>query len=195
MAYCIKCGAKVDDGQKFCSYCGAEIPNLAGNTGSSTPDSAQSYTYYQENTGEQQPYQEYSYSNDYSNNYNDDYSNDYGDYFEITEVKKNKAMGVLSYLGILVLIPLLAGDKRSAYVRHHANQGLILFVISSVIDFLDGQWVWGFHSWINAGGGWFSWLFEIADFACLILFIMGIVSACKGTRRELPFIGKIKILK
>lgn len=26
MAYCVKCGAKVDDGIRFCPYCGAEIP-------------------------------------------------------------------------------------------------------------------------------------------------------------------------
>ena len=26
MAYCVKCGAKVDDSMRFCPECGAEIP-------------------------------------------------------------------------------------------------------------------------------------------------------------------------
>ena len=29
MAYCVKCGARVDDGLKFCPYCKAEIPGAA----------------------------------------------------------------------------------------------------------------------------------------------------------------------
>lgn len=180
MAYCVKCGARVDDGQSFCPYCGAEIPKAAQDMNSSSGGfgGSENYTYYQ---------------NSYQDPYQDSQSRP--DYFPAAEVKKNKLMGVLSYLGILILVPLLAGDKSSAYVRHHANQGIILFVISSVLDLLDGKWVWGFHSWINFGGGALSWLIEIADFACLILFIMGLVSACQGTRRELPLIGKIKVLK
>lgn len=177
MAYCVKCGAKVEDAVRFCPYCGAEIPRMGGNAdtvGNSGADYTQDHTYYQEEYGGSQIRQ---------------------GYYEAAEVKRNKVMGVLSYLGILVLVPLLAGDKSSAYVKQHINQGLILFVISSVMDLLEGNWVWGFHSWINATGGWFSWVFEILDFVCLILFVMGIVSACRGTRQELPLIGKIKILK
>lgn len=185
MAYCVKCGARVDDGQRLCPYCGAEIPNAAQNMGSSDYNYNSTYN----NGGASGGSQNYTY---YQDSYQD--SQCRPDYFPRAEVKKNKLMGVLSYLGILVLVPFLAGDKNSAYVRHHANQGLVLFVVSSVLDLLDGKWVWGFHSWINFSGG-FSWLIEIADFACLILFIMGIVSACQGTRRELPIIGKIKVLK
>ena len=104
-------------------------------------------------------------------------------------------MGVLSYLGILVLIPLLAGDKRSEYVKHHANQGLVLFILSSLVDLVEGEWVWGLHSIIHFGGGIFSWIFDILGLAFLVLMVMGIVAACRGERRELPFIGKIKFFK
>lgn len=194
MAYCVKCGAKVEDDVRFCPYCGGEIPRMEGSRGSAESDSdgAGSYTYYQKESYEQQYHQ---YDGPYYQN--DSYSNagNQGEYFEAEEVKRNKLMGVISYLGILVLIPLLAGDKRSAYVRHHANQGLVLFVLSSIVDLLDGKWIWGFHSWINFGGSWFSWIVDIADFSCLILLIMGIVSACRGTTRELPIIGKIKVFK
>ena len=107
-------------------------------------------------------------------------------------MSRNKAMGVLSYLGILLLIPLLAGDKQSQYVKHHVNQGLVLFLASSLVDLLEGDWVWGLHSIIHFGGGMFSWIFDILGLMFLILAIMGIVSACKGDRKELPLIGKIR---
>ena len=43
------------------------------------------------------------------------------------DVESNKAMAVLSYLGILVLVPLL-GAKNSPFARFHTNQGLILCI-------------------------------------------------------------------
>ena len=70
-------------------------------------------------------------------------------------------MGVLSYLGILVFVPLIAGNKQSPYVRFHTNQGLVLFIASVIVELLDGRWIWGFHSMINFGGSWFSWIFEM----------------------------------
>lgn len=47
MAYCVKCGAKVDDGTMSCPQCGAPIPELAGGrsdsrTAGSTADYSQS---------------------------------------------------------------------------------------------------------------------------------------------------------
>ena len=169
MGYCVKCGTKVDEGARFCPQCGAEIP---GNV-----DSAQQYTYGQN--------QDHTQQNTYSQQ----------EYFQQEDVKKHKGMGVLSYFGILVLIPLLAGDKNSPYVRFHSNQVLVLFLVSVILDLLEGDWVFGLHSWINLGGSGLSWAFDILSFGCFILMIVGIVTACKGEKRELPIIGKIKILK
>ena len=117
------------------------------------------------------------------------------DFFDQGDVRRNKAMGVLSYLGILMLIPLLAGDKQSLYVKHHMNQGLTLFLLSSLVDFLEGDWVWGLHSLIYFGEGIFSWIFDILGLVFFVLMVMGIVSACKGERKELPLIGKIRFFK
>lgn len=116
-------------------------------------------------------------------------------YFHPEDVKKNKTMGVISYIGILVLIPLLAGDKRSEYVKFHANQGLLLFIVSAIVDLLDGNWIFGLHSLINFSGSVFTWIFDILSFACFILMIVGIAAACKGEKKELPIIGKIRLVK
>ncbi len=264
MSYCVKCGAKVDDGIMICPQCGAQIPVLSGrysggqgsgDNGTNGQFSGGQYTYgygqqgYDQSSqqgyrqdgghrygqGSQQGYSQSSqqgYSQSSQQNYSQGsqqgydqssqqgysqgsqqgydqssqqgYSRQYGyqaqycgteGYFDQNEVRQNKGMGVLSYLGILVLIPLLAGDKRSEYVKHHANQGLVLFILSSLVDLVEGEWVWGLHSIIHFGGGIFSWIFDILGLAFLVLMVMGIVAACRGERRELPLIGKIKFFK
>lgn len=181
MAYCVKCGTKVEDTVKFCPQCGEAIPQMKEKTESAAKrNEVQKETTEEASSGGEQEYTYYQ---------NDDHSREY---FHKEEVRRNRVMGVLSYIGILVLVPMLAGDKSSEYVRHHINQGLVLYVISTIVDLLDGRWVLGFHSLINFGGGLLSWAIEIAELACFILMVMGIVYACQGKRTDLPIIGKIK---
>ena len=169
MAYCVKCGNKVEDGTRFCPKCGAEIP----------VQTSQEYTYTQ-NTYEQNTYGQ---------------GQTQEEYFPQEEVRQNKGMGILSYFGFLVLIPLLAGNKKSEYVKQHVNQGVSLFVISAILDLLDGEAVFGLYSFINFGNTMLSGILDIAGFAIFIIAIMGIVSACKGTKKGLPLVGNIKIFK
>ncbi|MCI6061240.1 MAG: zinc-ribbon domain-containing protein [Dorea sp.] len=199
MAYCVKCGNKVEDGTRFCPKCGAEIPvqasqgnadggqytgQNAGNSsqGSCQQGNTQEYTYTQ-NTYEQNTYGQNTYGQEQE------------EYFPQEEVRQNKGMGILSYFGFLVLIPLLAGNKKSEYVKQHVNQGVSLFVISAILDLLDGEAVFGLYSFINFGNTMLSGILDIAGFAIFIIAIMGIVSACKGTKKELPLVGNIKIFK
>lgn len=182
MAYCVKCGAKVEEGVQFCPECGEEIPYTGGESNARYAGNTEyRYQYGNQDDTQEQTYQGNTYQGP--------------EYFDSMEVQQNKAMGVLSYIGILVLIPLLAGDKRSEYVKFHLNQGFALFIVSKIIDLLSGSWVWGLHSLIEFDGSWFSGLFDVLDLACFILMIVGIVSACKGERKEIPFIGQIKIWK
>ena len=52
--------------------------------------------------------------------------------FNTEDVEQNKVFGILSYIGILVLVPILAA-KDSQYARFHANQGLVLFITDVII--------------------------------------------------------------
>lgn len=45
MAYCVKCGAKVNDGVQYCPQCGAKIPVMPG--AGQQQDSQQDYSYQQ----------------------------------------------------------------------------------------------------------------------------------------------------
>ena len=51
---------------------------------------------------------------------------------EEEDIRKNKGMALLSYLGVLVVIPMIFG-LHSKFVRHHANQGLMLFTLEMVV--------------------------------------------------------------
>lgn len=104
-------------------------------------------------------------------------------------------MAVLCYLGVLVFIPIFAGDRQSEYLKLHKNQGLILFIIDTLVDLIENNWGWsaGFFSQIT--GGALDIVYDIVKVAVLILWLMGLTYACRGTKNELPGIGKIKIFK
>lgn len=113
---------------------------------------------------------------------------------EEQDVKDNKAMAIMSYLGILFLVPLFAA-KKSPFARFHCNNGLVLFIAHLSVAILTSL----VSSFINpislllAGFLTFV-LFGISVFL-FVVSIMGLVHAIKGEKKELPIIGKIKILK
>lgn len=47
------------------------------------------------------------------------------------DFEQNRTKAVFSYLSFLVLIPLISGRK-SKFARFHANQGLVLFLLSTI---------------------------------------------------------------
>lgn len=95
--------------------------------------------------------------------------------FDSADIENNKVMAILAYLGILVLVPIFAA-KESPFARFHSNQGLILCIVGIVLGFIPII-------------KWFAWIFE------LVFAVLGIMNAAKGLAKELPFIGKFKLLK
>jgi len=106
-------------------------------------------------------------------------------------VSEGKGLAWLSYLGILLLIPLLV-NKDNEYSKFHVKQGIVLLVCTLIYS--SGMYILHFIPFINCLGWIIAfgiWLFF------LILTIMGIVNALTGKTESLPFIGqfaeKIKI--
>lgn len=93
------------------------------------------------------------------------------------DVEANKAISVLSYIGILFLIPMLA-KKDSPYAQFHAKQGLVLFLFAIIVNVIL---VIPFIGWII---GFIGWIFVV------VVAIMGIVNALSGKAKELPLIGQ-----
>ncbi len=109
--------------------------------------------------------------------------------FDQNDIQQNKAMAILAYLSWLVLIPLFAA-KESKFARFHCNQGIILAIIEIAV------WiVFAFLLFIPV----LRWLFLIIELLISLVFlafaILGIVNAANGKAKELPIIGKIKLLQ
>ena len=108
------------------------------------------------------------------------------------DAQDNKLMAILAYLGILVLVPIFAA-KESPFARFHANQGLILLIVEIAV------YIVFYILAIALALSGFWWLISLISFVVylgiLIFVILGIVNAAKGEAKELPLIGKYRILK
>ena len=116
--------------------------------------------------------------------------------FTTEDVNKNKVFGVLAYLGILVLVPLL-GAKDSLYARFHANQGLILLIFNILLT--AARRILTFALKVATFGLMNDAINIIASTATgvitLVFIIIGIVNACSGEARRLPIIGGFTLVK
>ena len=169
MAFCGNCGTKIDDNAKFCPGCGQAVE---------APAAEQIKT---EATEQPKAEQAQGQQNDLSAKVaNLNNTKDTTDQFDKDDIEKNKAMGLLAY--ILFFIPLLAA-KDSPFARYHANQGLVLFICGLISSLL---WIIPILGWIIA---------PILSIVITVLAVIGIINALNGKAKELPIIGKFKILK
>ncbi len=176
MAFCGNCGAKVDEGVKFCPSCGTAI------------EAAEQKTEQTE-----QPKQ--GAQNDFAeklqnlNNTADTTAD-----FDPKDIEDNKLMGILAYLSWLVLIPIFAAPK-SKFARFHANQGLVLAIVeiiwwiaTAIITTIAYAIAW----WL---GSLLSTVLGLANIVFFVMLVLGILNAAGGKAKELPVIGKFRILK
>lgn len=91
---------------------------------------------------------------------------------------EHSMLAMLSYLSMLVVVPLISGQK-DKFVRYHAKQGFVLLVfefitvvVAVIIPFL-GAFV--------ATLAWFIWL---------ILSLVGLWNVLRHKQAPLPIIGK-----
>ena len=159
---------------KFCVHCGAQIDNDAV----FCPSCGQKVEEHNEDNSNFN-YQNNEY-NQYQQQNNSQQFNAEG--YDCRDVEDNKVISFLSYLGILFIIPLVAAPN-SYYAKFHANQGLLLFIMGIVCSIICCI---PFVGWIIGGIG------GILD---LVFTIMGIVNALSGKAKELPIIGKYRIIK
>ena len=98
-------------------------------------------------------------------------------------VDHNVNMGVLCYLGPLVLVPYLT-ERENPFIKFHIKQGLVLLGFGIVSLILAA--IFPFLLFINL----LLWpLLFLFNLCILILAIIGIVNAVKGEQKALPVIG------
>lgn len=97
-----------------------------------------------------------------------------------------KVVFCLCYLfGILFFLPLLLyKDDQS---KMHANQGLVILLLSVIGNAIFGMLTWTLFI--------FAWIASIYSLALFILCIVGVVYVVTDKNEPLPIIGKIKLIK
>ena len=105
-----------------------------------------------------------------------------------------KLFSILAYFPLLWLVGMFVEpEKNDPFVRFHANQGLALIIANAAVYFL---------SFLSGALCSVSWVFIILllpcmllNMACIALAVLGIINAIRGKAKELPVIGKIKLLR
>ena len=110
--------------------------------------------------------------------------------YEVRDIEENKLYAFCAYISLLFLIPLLARPD-SKFARFHANQGIVLFVISVVVAVLS--WLLPLIPLVGAILAWI--VGTLGGLATLALMVLGIINAAAGRVKELPLVGNIRILK
>ncbi|QZY53716.1 hypothetical protein [Crassaminicella profunda] len=94
----------------------------------------------------------------------------------------NKWICVLAY--IIFFIPMVVDGNNEEY-KFHTNQGINLFIFAVAISII-GSFV--------PVIGWFI-ILPIGEIFCLVLAIMGMVNAYNERMKEIPIIGKYRLIK
>lgn len=168
MAYCLKCGAKLEDDDIICPFCGGQTGGVGRLKQLSDEMVVDVRTLL--------------------------HTEDQTDKMDSYEVKAGRVPASLSYLGILLIIPLLS-CKRSEFIRFHANQGLVL-LITAALSFGSVKiagWIFGFLPAIGEVIA--ALLVALWGIVFVLCMIIGFVGALRAKAKPLPIIGKFHILK
>ena len=169
MAFCENCGSPLEENLKFCPNCGTKVEAPAAAPAAPVFEPIQEPAPAAPEVPAVEPAP------------------------AAPEAVEGKGMAVLSYFGILVLIPLFAA-KDKPFARFHANQGLILLIVDilwSIINRILGAILDG----VPLLGGLWGVVSAVVGIAIFVLAILGIINAAKGRAKELPLIGSFRILK
>ena len=176
MAFCKNCGNNLPEGSTFCSQCGT----------ATTDTQAQAQTAQTQDTTK-------------TNGGLFDMPDSTAE-FDQNDIQSNKVMAVLSYISLLVLIPVFAA-KDSKFARFHATQGFNValievasWLLQAIIGAILGGLAYGALGLAVTLIGFFSLVFSLINIACGILAIIGIVNAVQGKAKKLPIIGQFDIL-
>jgi uncharacterized membrane protein len=118
---------------------------------------------------------------------------------DIRDAQDNKGMAIVAYL--LFFIPLLTGaHKNSPFVKHHTNQGTVLFILCAAWSVVNWILTALFTALLFRAATWGLWgaisiILGLFWLIPAVLCVVGIINAANGRMKPLPVIGGIKIIK
>lgn len=109
------------------------------------------------------------------------------------EDSSEKVYSVLAYFWVLWLVPAIAG--KTSFSKYHANQGLVLFIVETVLGIIDAILFFIIGKIPFIGGLIVGILGGLVGLVFLLYAIIGIVHVINGETKPLPIIGGVDIIK
>ena len=94
-----------------------------------------------------------------------------------SSVDSNIALGILAYLGPLIIISYIMGNSVPE-VKFHINQGLVILVGEFIL------WIMGAMFWQLLP------IVDLLDLGLFILVVLGIINVVQHKQKELPLVGQ-----
>jgi uncharacterized membrane protein len=94
----------------------------------------------------------------------------------VTGLKPHVLEAALSYMGVLVLVPIISGATNHPFVKFHAKQGLVLLV-GEIVAIAAAYWV--------------SYIGGILFLLMLLASIAGLFSSLREEKWFIPGIGNL----
>lgn len=117
--------------------------------------------------------------------------------FDPMDIQNNKGVACVSYLGPLFIIPLLSAPN-SKFAKFHANQGLLLFITFSAGSIMIGILSFAlsiFFFWSRIIPSILTGIISGSyGIFCFIVALVLLIEASNGKAKELPFIGKYRLI-
>lgn len=110
--------------------------------------------------------------------------------FETTDIEQGKVMAILAY--IFVLIPLFMA-KDNKFARYHTNQGLVLLIAAIGYAIIYG-FLTAVLGMISSVLLIITSILGLGSLVFTALAVLGIINAANGQAKELPIIGKYRLL-
>ncbi|MBQ1992223.1 MAG: hypothetical protein II233_05555, partial [Clostridia bacterium] len=116
--------------------------------------------------------------------------------FKQKDIDENCNLALISYIPFLFFIPMII-KPCSGYLRYHGIQGLTMFLSFVALEFFNIIMGAMFNSIFTEMTGVILTVIitVLINLTVLLLISIGIANAVKGAARELPIIGKYKLLK
>lgn len=174
---CPKCDFEVTTKVNFCPYCGHDLSKPYEREEFINAEIKEEKV--EEEVKEEKAHTSASY--DYDDNM-----------YDMKDIEENKVFAFFSYLGFLFIIPLIAKPD-SRFCKFHVNQGIILCIVEAIVGAICAglEFATVTASLVTV----IDLTTTALDILTACLAIYGIVNVLTGRAKELPVIGKFRILK
>lgn len=87
------------------------------------------------------------------------------------------------FLGVIGFVIVLLAKKKDEYAMYYGKQGLVLFIVAVAVMIVG---------WIIGMIPFFGWMiYRLLSLGILVLWIIGIIYALSGEKKEIPLVGII----